>query len=395
MHAMFAGVPQHAITALSWLGTIAVTGNTVSKPITLEGVVNPHTVSTLEGWLWPTVILVAGVALGWLVEKVLFFQLRKLLHDSSLPFIPLAFDAMKGMPLLWITLFSLDAAILSLTLRPVVTGYLQQIVTIVFLFSGVIIFARLFCKLVEFALNHYGKALPSTSIFTIITRISVYALGLMVILQTAGISITPLITALGIGGLAISLAFQDTLANLFSGVHILVSRQIVPGHFIELNSGEKGYVRDINWRNTTIESIYNYLYIIPNSKVASAVVTNYYYPKKKVTAVFKMGVSYESDLEHVEAVTLDVAQKTLERLGFPVKNPPWLRYTTFNDFSIDFNLMFEVPEYTDFFPIRHELVKALHARYRQEGINIPYPIRTLDIPAGHLHELAQARSSQL
>ncbi len=111
-----------------------------------------------------------------------------------------------------------------------------------------------------------------------LTATLVYALGLLIVLDYLKISITPLITALGVGGLAVALALQDTLSNLFAGIHILATRKVRSGDYIKLESGEEGYVRDITWRNTAIEVLAGNLVIVPNNKVASAIVTNFDLP---------------------------------------------------------------------------------------------------------------------
>ena len=94
-------------------------------------------------------------------------------------------------------------------------------------------------------------------------------------LNAVGVSITPIITALGVGGLAMALALQDTLSNLFAGIHILAEHTIRIGDFIRLETGQEGYVEDISWRTTRIRMLPNNMVIVPNSKLAQSVVVNY------------------------------------------------------------------------------------------------------------------------
>ena len=96
-------------------------------------------------------------------------------------------------------------------------------------------------------------------------------LGGLVLLNSLGVAITPLLTALGVGGLAVALALQDTLSNLFAGVHILTSRKVQPGDFIQLDNGMQGYVQDTNWRNTIIRQLPNNILVVPNATVASSI----------------------------------------------------------------------------------------------------------------------------
>lgn len=333
----------------------------------------------LTRWAIFLAVVAGFTVIGWLIEKLVFSQVTKITDKINSRSFGVVLNAFRGMLFLWIALLGVYEGLFSLPLEKSFTDHLQQLVTIVYLFSGVVVFARIFVHLVERYTARVSKVLPSTSIFTIITKIVVYILGFLMIMQTLGISITPLITALGIGGLAVSLAFQDTLANLFAGLQILVSGQISPGQYIKLDSGEEGYVVDINWRNSTIRSVLNYVIIVPNTKLASVIVNNYHQPMQPVTILFPVGVHYNSDLEHVERVTLEVMNQVLEEREEAIKTfKPFIRYHTFNDFSIDFNIHYQVREYYDRLLVNHTLVKRLNERYNQEGIVIPFPIRSLE-----------------
>lgn len=222
--------------------------------------------------------------------------------------------------------------------------------------------------------------LPAVNLVSNLARLLVWVLGGLVILQTLGISITPLVTALGIGGLAVGLALQDTLANLFAGVHILISRQVRPGDYIRLDSGEEGYVRDVTWRYTTVLQLPNNLTIVPNAKLASAVITNYHLPSPDLAVLVPVGVSYDSDLARVEAVTVAVGKEVMADVkgGVP-EFEPFIRYNAFGDSSITFTVILRGREVVDQHLIRHEFIKRLHERYRAEGIEIPFPQRTVHL----------------
>jgi small-conductance mechanosensitive channel len=120
---------------------------------------------------------------------------------------------------------------------------------------------------------------------------------------------------------------------------------------------------------------------VPNSKLADAIVTNYYLPRKVLWLRCDVGVGYESDLEKVEAVSLEVAHDVVRQFSGNVRGlEPALRFHTFGDSSVDFTIRIPVEEFSGQFRVRHQYVKRLHARYRDEGINIPFPIRTLVLP---------------
>jgi len=197
-------------------------------------------------------------------------------------------------------------------------------------------------------------------------------LGALVLLQSLGIPITPVLGALGVGGLAVALALQDTLSNLFSGLHLIASRQVRPGDFIQLDSGEEGYVTDVTWRNTTIRELADNMMIVPNSQLAASRVRNYCQPNTELAVAVEVGVDYSCPLEEVERITLEVAREVMEEVPGSVPSfTPLLRFHKFGDCSVDFTVTLRAKEFTDQELIKHEFIKRLHARYEREGIEIP------------------------
>ena len=210
-------------------------------------------------------------------------------------------------------------------------------------------------------------------------RVIVIGLGLLILLDSFGVSITPVLASLGVGSLAVALALQPTLENFFSGIQLIVDKPIKVGHFVKLDSGEEGYIHKIGWRSTWVRMLVNNVVVIPNKMMVNAKVTNYYYPQKELAVLVQVGVHYESDLEHVERVTIEVGKETLNAVDGGVKDfDPFIRYHTFSDFSINFSVILRAKEFVDNYLIKHEFIKRLHKRYAREGINIPYPIRAVN-----------------
>lgn len=210
-------------------------------------------------------------------------------------------------------------------------------------------------------------------------RIVVIGLGLLILLDSFGVSVTPVLASLGIGSLAVALALQPTLENFFSGIQIVIDKPFQVGHFIKLDSGEEGYVHKIGWRSTWVRLLANNVIVIPNKVVVNSKVLNYYYPEEEMSTLVQVGVHYESDLEKVERVTIEVAKEVLSELEGGVNEfEPFIRYHTFSDFSINFTVILRVKEFVENYLVKHEFIKKLHKRYAQEGINIPYPIRAIN-----------------
>jgi small-conductance mechanosensitive channel len=258
-------------------------------------------------------------------------------------------------------------------------------VLMVFVLGSVVIATtRLVGGGVEMLSGRAGGAIKSPTLVVNLARIAVGVLGLFIILQNLGIDITALITALGIGGIAIALALQDTLGNLFAGVQIILSRQVRQRDYIQLSSGEEGWVTDVKGRNTTIHTFPDgNLVIVPNSVLASSIIKNFSKPKRALWVTVEVGVSYDSDLDHVEAVALDVAKHVLtEGEGGVADKDPVIRFHTFADSSINFDVRMLVGKFESQGPVQHEFIKRLHRRFGEEGIEIPFPIRTVIMAGG-------------
>ena len=210
-------------------------------------------------------------------------------------------------------------------------------------------------------------------------RLVIIMLGGLIILSTLGISITPIVASLGITSLAVALALQPTLENFFSGLQLIADRPIRVGDYIELESGEQGFVDKIGWRSTWIRMLPNNIVIMPNSALSESKIINYYYPSKELSVPVEVGVHYDSDLQHVENVTLDVAKEILQSHKWGVSDyDTFVVFHTFDSSSINFTVMLRAKEYFNRFFIKSEFIKALHKRYREEGIVIPYPIRAIN-----------------
>jgi small-conductance mechanosensitive channel len=323
--------------------------------------------------LFSAITLMAGVCLGWLLER---YVLRRFLKDNFL------FGAMKGVGVfagLWV------GVRISLRYYNLPESWQAAILTLwqsVFILAATVYLARLVGRLVSQKMSDMNGLLPAATLLQNVVKVIVYILGFLVLLQNLGVSVAPMLTALGVGGLAVALALQPTLSNLFSGIQIIAARKIRIGHFIRLEEGLEGYVTDINWRSTTIRALSNQTIILPNTKLADSTITNTWIPDPEISVPIPVGVGYESDLEFVERVTLEVAKSIQStHSGAAPGFEPAVRFAEFGDSSINFRVVLRAKEFAEQFLMRHDFIKALHARYKKEGINIPFPIRTIQFDA--------------
>jgi small-conductance mechanosensitive channel len=211
-----------------------------------------------------------------------------------------------------------------------------------------------------------------------VTPMVVYAIGALLALDVLGIPISPLLAGLGIGGLAIALAVQPSLSNYFAGTYLISEGELNEGDYIQLEGGPAGYIVDVGWRSTKIRNRYNNLVIIPNSKMVESIVTNYFSPSPSMNVVVNCGVSYESDLARVEEIVREIANDVIRDMEQAVTgSEPFFGFSAFGDSNIDFYIFLQATDRTGTFIIASEVVKRIHRRFREEGIEINYPVRKL------------------
>ncbi len=215
-----------------------------------------------------------------------------------------------------------------------------------------------------------------------ITVVLVYAVGGLLALDMV-IDVTPLVAGLGLGGLAVALAIQPTLANLFAGGYVMTEGIVSPGDYIELDGGVAGYVVDVGWRSVRIRTWGNNLVVVPNSKFAETIVTNYQRPYAPVNVYLICGISYDSDLYHVERVSREVMAALLETDPNGVKEyGSYFGYDNFGESNVNFWLFLQAKDRLASYDLRSALIQQLHRRFKEEGIVINYPVRTLQFPDG-------------
>lgn len=237
-------------------------------------------------------------------------------------------------------------------------------------------------------LTWYGQAIAGKSrsgldarLLPILRRIVVmviFAITLVIILDELHIAISPLIAGLGIGGLAVALALQPTLTNFIASAYIVSEGRLGVGDRIQVEGGPTGTIEDIGWRTTKLRSPQNNLVIIPNSKLADSIITNFQAPQPAIVVTIACGVSYESDLEQVRQVTLEVLQQVINESEEAIKDfEPLVRFFEFGDSNINFRAIFQAKDFGAQFTLTDVFISRLHQRFLQEGIEINYPVRKL------------------
>jgi small-conductance mechanosensitive channel len=202
-------------------------------------------------------------------------------------------------------------------------------------------------------------------------RVAIGAVGLMSLLANFGKSITPMLTALGVGGIAVALALQDTLANFFAGIHILVEEPISVGDLIRLESGYEGIVSDIGWRTTRVRTGSNDMVVVPNSKITTGTLVNYSRPDRRTAAEVSIVVAHEADAAEVCRMALEEAALTKGVLPRP--EPVCLCDPGVLPTHTQFKLIVNVASRDELGGVVSDLRIRLFERFRADGVPLPAP----------------------
>jgi small-conductance mechanosensitive channel len=306
---------------------------------------------------------------AWLLRRM---ALRWLGRVSTGPtsFAAVLAGAIHLPALLWGLAAALDVALRFANLNERYTRRAGDWIEIFVIVSLSMVAASIGVRLIAGYGERRGISLVLSGMSKALIRVFVLSIGAMILLHKLGYSITPLITALGVGGLAVALALQDTLANFFAGVHILMERPISVGDFIKLSSGEEGIVGDIGWRTTRLQAL-NSVVVIPNTKVTTSILTNYALPDARVTAEISIVAALDADARAIRRIALEVAASTEGVLKDPA--PLFLLDPGATPTHLQAKLFVGVENKLKQGLVASAIRMRMLERFREESISLPPP----------------------
>lgn len=199
-------------------------------------------------------------------------------------------------------------------------------------------------------------------------------LAFLYILSSWNIEIWPLLGSLGIAGIAIAFAFQETLKNLFGGISLILDKNIAIGDVVQLPSGESGKIYDMTLRSTRIRTWDNKLLIIPNGIMANEVITNISRPDKSRRITVSFGVAYGTDPEYVKHIVL----KEVKNIKYTAKDPePRVLFQSMGDSALLFDALYWVDDMANFIEAKETGTIKIYELLNRESISIPFPQRTV------------------
>src|SRR5579875_1252220 len=332
-----------------------------------------------EALITPLSVFLAVVGVGYLCRRLLLKALASWSAKTGSRAGHILTEALRGPMVIWIFILAVHLSIQSSELPAHFTQWTVEPLRVLFVLSLTLMCMRFAGDLVRYSSAQIPGAVPVTTLTQTLAQLFVLIVGVLIILNQLNISITPILTALGVGGLAVALALQDTLANLFSGFYVTVAGQVRLGDYIKMDTGPEGYVSDITWRSTTIRTLGNNLIIVPNSKLAQAIVTNYHLPDKRMPVSLQVNVSYEADPARVKQALLEIAAEVAREVPGMLSDPaPSVSWDPgMAESWVGVSLNYSVAEFASQFNVRNELRKRIFERFQREGIPVPYPARSV------------------
>ncbi len=335
----------------------------------------------LSPFVTPVLVGLGLAALALAAHSLVLTQIGARARRGGTDSLQVLHRALRLPSLLWSAVLGVYAGTEVATLPARLTSRLELLLHALIIVSVTVTAANLVAALVTRFGERRTLAVGVTGLAQTAARLAILTVGGLILLDDLGVAITPILTALGVGGLAVALALQDTLSNLFAGLHLLADRPIRIGDFVRLDAGTEGFVDDIGWRSTRIRMLPNNMVIVPNATIARSAITNFHLPQPRMSLLLPISASYASDPDHVEQVVVDETMKAIGQVpGLLAEPAPLVRFIPgFGESALQFTLICTVATYPDQFPVQHELRKRIFRRFRREGIEIPFPVRTVEI----------------
>ena len=326
-------------------------------------------------------IFLLFIGIAWLVRAVITRWITRLVSKTATTLDDRIIALIRKPVFYIIILYGLDYAINRLPLHNRVMSVIHDVLFVV----GVALVAYVVHGVLSNLIGWYGERIEGKEASRTLVRefipltqrigsIFIFTIAVITVFKYFNYDVWSLITALGVGSLAIGLAAKETLTNIISGFSIMLDRPFRQGDRIKLANGDIGDVQEIGMRSTQIKTFDNTILVVPNTTLVNASLVNYCYPDFKVMARVRVGIAYGSDVGRAKEIMLAIAKEVPDILKDP---PPSVYFTEFGDFSLNLLMIFWVGEYTRMLDAKDSVNTMIHERFARDGIEIPFPIQSV------------------
>ncbi len=338
----------------------------------MDRIINWPLFSSHQQIIIPVIIIALSFIIGTITEKVILNKLKKIFTATGWNGADILLNSLRGSVFYLIIISGLYTALYQSNINVHTAKVFSKILLVLLIFIITLISAKILAGFVSSYIKKHDEYFQSTSIFSNITKLIVFIIGILIILQSLGISITPILTALGVGGLAAALALQDTLSNLFAGLQIIASGNIRQGDYIKLENGIEGFIADISLRNTIIRQPTNNSVIVPNLKITTAVIINYSLPEKEYDFFVDITIHNKNEISKAEKIALSAAKEIMKK-----NNPdaasfePAVLFSEFGSYGTVLKIKLRAKDFNDQGNLKHAFIKLIHGKFKKAKISIP------------------------
>ncbi len=325
-------------------------------------------------------VILTWVIIGGILYLI-FPLLIKLTRKTKTKIDDILVNILKAPVFLWITSYGFLSASLYLPLSQgdidmIYTLY-EIIVIIIITWIGYRIFRDLIIYYAFDLSKKKARGDLESVLLPVIEKVGVVtivSIGFLMVLQTLGVNVAVLLASVGVMGIIIGLAAQDTLGNFFAGIHILLDKAFRIGDLIMLEGDEDVYrVEDVGIRSTKLYNIFGHTIVyIPNSMLANHKITNLNRPDTLIRIRVDVGVSYGSDIEKVKRILQEIALEMPEVLK-DEEHKPVVVFREFGDSSLNFTMYVWVDHVESQWSVGSKIRQCIMERFHREGVEIPYP----------------------
>lgn len=261
-----------------------------------------------------------------------------------------------------------------------IMGFVNNILTGIIDSIIILIIAIVLIKISKIIIDNWGMGLAKKTKSIVddqviklannVLIVIIWAFASIFILQKWGVQIGPLLASLGIAGVAVAFALQNTLGNIFGGISMIIDKTIKVGDVVEIDGGTSGTVLDVGIRSTKIRTWNNEVIITPSGKLAESKIINYVQPNNKVRVVIPFTVEYGSDIKKVKNI---VMKEILKIENFIDKPEPTVKFLAMGDSALEFKAYFYVKSYENRFAAIDDANTRIYNALNKNKIGIPFP----------------------
>jgi len=328
------------------------------------------------------IVLIVGFLAVWIITWILKNWMRHLVKRTKATWDDMLLSKSQKPIIFFVTLLVLKKAVRIMTADPGHIAMSDQIIHSLLIFTA----AYLIVISIDLILEHWGSVFARRTKSELddnllalghkFAMVIIYVMALLFVLEQWGVDAGKLFTTLGIAGIAVAFALQESLGNVFGGISLILDNTIRKGDVIELDDGTTGRVMDVGIRSTKIKTWDNEEIIVPNGKLSNSKIKNLIKPTKQIRVVVNFGVEYGTKVEKVKKVVLPVVKKIKNTLKDP---SPSVDFLEMADFSLNFRAVVWVEDYSKRWDTKLALTDAIHNVLNKNKIGIPFPTQTLHV----------------